>query len=239
MTVLTSSVFDLVDRIAAASTVCGVWDAYLGAAREVGLGYGVACFMPPNPDAEIQIISDALPDNWLQEYHSQGLAAGDLLMDRARASKTSFEWTMGDWDLSTLTPIQQRWRDHNLQRGIFGGLSILDFRRGEDMLMVICGPDGQLHSHDRLALYFTGQEAMLRLREMAGTVPNDHAPLSRRERECLQWAAVGKTDWEIGRILSLSEKTVNVYIERAKTKFGVSTRGQAVVLALRNGLIAA
>ena len=61
--------------------------------------------------------------------------------------------------------------------------------------------------------------------------------LGPRERECLQWVAEGKTDWEISEILSISEKTANTYIERAKHKFGVATRVQAVVHGLRAGQI--
>ena len=62
--------------------------------------------------------------------------------------------------------------------------------------------------------------------------------LSRRERECLALAANGKTDRQIGKILSLSEKTVSTYIQRAKLRYGVKTRIQAVVFALRDGEIA-
>jgi LuxR family quorum sensing-dependent transcriptional regulator len=236
MPILAKAVFDLVDRIAAAATVSGVWDAYFGAARAVGLPFGAAAFYPPDEKEPPRIITDGLPANWMREYYDQGLGEGDLLTPRARQSQSSFEWRMTDWNRATLTAPQQRWYDHNIATGLLGGLIIKDFRRGENMVLLVCGHDGVLETHDRLALYFAGQEAMLRLREMA--VP-DYAPLSRRERECLQWAAAGKTDWEIGRILSLSDKTVNIYIERAKTKFGTNTRAKAIVMALQGGLIAA
>jgi DNA-binding CsgD family transcriptional regulator len=67
--------------------------------------------------------------------------------------------------------------------------------------------------------------------------PSKVPSFSRRERECLQWYAAGKSEWEIGEILSISEKTANTYLERAKQKFGVATRKQAIVAALRNGVI--
>ena len=63
--------------------------------------------------------------------------------------------------------------------------------------------------------------------------------LSRRECECLALAATGKTDRQIGKVLSLSEKTVSTYIQRAKLRFGVHTRIEAVVCALRRGEFAA
>jgi len=53
----------------------------------------------------------------------------------------------------------------------------------------------------------------------------------------LNFVAAGKSDWAIGRILKISDKTVNFHVENAKRKFGVGTRIQAVVAAMRNGLI--
>jgi DNA-binding CsgD family transcriptional regulator len=53
----------------------------------------------------------------------------------------------------------------------------------------------------------------------------------------LRWVAAGKSDWAIGQILRISEKTVNFHVENAKRKLGVGTRIQAVVAAMRAGLI--
>ena len=44
--------------------------------------------------------------------------------------------------------------------------------------------------------------------------------------------AQGKSDWEIGRMLGISESTVHKHIEDAKRRFGVSTRIQLVVRSL-------
>lgn len=62
-------------------------------------------------------------------------------------------------------------------------------------------------------------------------------PLTPREIECLQWAAVGKTDWEIGQLLGITAATAHYHIERAKTKLDVTSRVQAVALAVLRGLI--
>ena len=63
--------------------------------------------------------------------------------------------------------------------------------------------------------------------------------LSPRETECLRWAALGKTDNEIGTILTISPRTARFHIENAKKKLGVATRIQAVTEALRLRAIAA
>lgn len=61
--------------------------------------------------------------------------------------------------------------------------------------------------------------------------------ITQREADCLSWVAQGKTDWEIGEILHISDNTAHWYIERAKRKLGVATRIQAVVTAIQFGII--
>jgi DNA-binding CsgD family transcriptional regulator len=52
--------------------------------------------------------------------------------------------------------------------------------------------------------------------------------LSRRERECLYWAAKGKTFGEIATILTLSERTVKFYLDIARHKLGAMNITEAV-----------
>jgi LuxR family transcriptional regulator, quorum-sensing system regulator BjaR1 len=61
--------------------------------------------------------------------------------------------------------------------------------------------------------------------------------LTPREREIISWVALGKPDWQIGRILMISPKTVNYHVETAKRKLGATTRGQAVAIAAGLGLL--
>ncbi|EXF95244.1 zinc protease [Pseudomonas fluorescens HK44] len=57
--------------------------------------------------------------------------------------------------------------------------------------------------------------------------------LSPRETEVLKWSADGKTAADIGRILSLSPRTVNFHIGRAIQKLGVTNKISAVVQAAK------
>jgi len=61
--------------------------------------------------------------------------------------------------------------------------------------------------------------------------------LTRREKDVLLWASEGKSAWEIGVILSISERTVKFHLSNIYRKFEVSTRAQAIVYALRNDLL--
>ena len=44
--------------------------------------------------------------------------------------------------------------------------------------------------------------------------------LTARELECMRWVAAGKTDAEIGNILSVSEATIKFHINGARRKLG-------------------
>lgn len=61
--------------------------------------------------------------------------------------------------------------------------------------------------------------------------------LTDREIDCLNWTAAGKTSAEIADILTLSEHTVNHYLNRATKKLNTVNRTQAVARALRIGII--
>ena len=60
--------------------------------------------------------------------------------------------------------------------------------------------------------------------------------LTRRERDVMAYVAEGKTDWEIGVILSLSETTARFHVDNARRKLGAVNRAHAVAryLALRS-----
>ncbi|ARQ13317.1 response regulator domain-containing protein (plasmid) [Rhizobium etli] len=61
--------------------------------------------------------------------------------------------------------------------------------------------------------------------------------LSSRERECILWVARGKSSWDIGHILGISDNTVNFHIKNAMRKLEVSSRTVAAVKALNSGII--
>ncbi|MEQ8483742.1 MAG: autoinducer binding domain-containing protein [Pseudomonadales bacterium] len=61
--------------------------------------------------------------------------------------------------------------------------------------------------------------------------------LSERELECLTWAALGRTDVEIGAVIHRSPATARFHIDNAVRKLGARNRTQAVAIAAHEGLI--
>lgn len=63
------------------------------------------------------------------------------------------------------------------------------------------------------------------------------AALTKREQQCVEWMANGKTAWETARILSISEATVVFHIENAKKKLGATTLAHAVAIAVSQRMV--
>lgn len=61
--------------------------------------------------------------------------------------------------------------------------------------------------------------------------------VSARELECLRWIAEGKTAWEAGVILGISERTVRFHLNAAREKLDCLTTTQAVAKAVAQQLI--
>ncbi len=62
--------------------------------------------------------------------------------------------------------------------------------------------------------------------------------LSRRELEIARWVSEGKTSPEVAVILSLSEYTVNDYIQSGMKKMGATNRLSFIAKTIRQGLVA-
>lgn len=70
------------------------------------------------------------------------------------------------------------------------------------------------------------------------TMPTKVArPITGRESEVLKWVQLGKTNWEIASILSISPLTVKNHIQNILRKLDVQNRSQAAMKANKLGLV--
>lgn len=80
------------------------------------------------------------------------------------------------------------------------------------------------------------QDAALRLM-LPAAQRQERPALTPRELEALRWTMDGKTAWEVGAILGISERTAVLHVNNAMHKLGCINKHQAVLKALRLGLI--
>ena len=111
----------------------------------------------------------------------------------------------------------------------------LPFRSGAGTALFFGGKDiGEKTNMREIANWAAAMAS--RLNEL-GETRKPAVRISKRERECLLWTSQGKTSYEIGMILGLSENTINNYLATVGRKLGAFNRPHMVGLALRNGYI--
>jgi LuxR family quorum sensing-dependent transcriptional regulator len=94
----------------------------------------------------------------------------------------------------------------------------------------VAGPhfdDREAHKPD---LHSLALHAFHRLEQLVARNLRRNVRLSDREREVLAWASEGKTAWEIGCILNLSQRTVEWHIGQVCRRLGAVNRLQAIAM---------
>jgi RNA polymerase sigma factor (sigma-70 family) len=121
--------------------------------------------------------------------------------------------------------------DHALATAVDEGyMGYIDKKAGADELL------GAVRSADAGDAYFSPYALARLLHERRSASDALHA-LPQREREVLQMLADGRSVDDIARSLRLSTHTVRNHIRRAMKHLGVHTRLDAVVAAVRAGVL--
>jgi LuxR family quorum sensing-dependent transcriptional regulator len=117
----------------------------------------------------------------------------------------------------------------------------LPVRRGAEPAgaVLVAGPSEIFDAAATAALKILAPAVFARALEFrAEAAKPGHGPaLTSREIDCLSWSARGKTSWEIGEILGVSEHTVTTHLRTAAIKLKAATRTHAVAEAMRCGMI--
>lgn len=179
----------------------------------------------------------SFPDSWVYRYQEARHEENDPVLKTVLATGLPFVWS----DAERLDP-DNIVMDEACQHGLRDGITVPAFGRNSsqavfsvvtDVRSTACNASA-VGSVLLTALYLL--EVVNRRTDQQGATPL--RPLTSREKDCLQWAAQGKTSWEIAGILSISERTAVFHIANAAKKLGATNRRQAVVRAITLGLIA-
>ena len=178
------------------------------------------------------------PQAWKESYSSKGYLDIDPTVHHGRRSGLPLIWSP---DLYRVAP--DFWAEAQAH-GLYAGWaqSVRDAHGAVGML-TLARSAKQIEPNeifaDRARISWLCQFAHV---GMAGLllprqVPESATALTVREKEVLRWTAEGKTAYEIGQILSVSERTVNFHINNVVFKFDASNKTQAAVKAATLGLL--
>ena len=180
------------------------------------------------------------PESWTRHYRERDLGRIDPTLIHARRSIAPVDWRrLPRCEVSDRVFREAREfgiSNHGMTvpvRGPFGDIGMLSVtsRMGEAewnrLIRRIVGDlqSAAVHLHD----------TVMRSDPLGKALRQPQ--LSAREREVLQWIAAGKTYRDVGEILSISDRTVEVHLRSAREKLHSLTTAQAVARAVSQGLI--
>ncbi|WP_226647061.1 autoinducer binding domain-containing protein [Microbulbifer variabilis] len=223
-----------------AQTVQQVKDRVQRSISAIGFDYYLIGLEDPAGAIDQYSVETNYPQDCVESYSRQKWVTRDPVVRHCRQSLVPIVWHREHFS-GDVGRLYEESESHGIATGVATSLRGASHNR----LMMISVASGATYTPrldswlqesmpmiQLLASY--AYEAISRIDREGATV---EAGLTRREDECLHWAAVGKTSWEISRILGCSEATVNFHFRNVIRKLGVTNRRQAVARALSIGLI--
>jgi DNA-binding CsgD family transcriptional regulator len=232
---------DFADVIKACASLDGVSETFRKAVAAHGYTASAGrCFVPTHDGR----IAKTLFRNWTREWAAlsdqKDFTAKSFVVSEARKRTTSFTW-QGILAERRLSSAEQDVLDSARAWGWNNGFVLPVHGAGGYFAVIsMASPERDLDlSETRLTnLKMIGMLAHERCCALAGVGTSNGLTeaLSPRELECMRWVADGKTDAEIGGILSISEATVKFHVNGARRKLGARNRAQAAARLVLCGL---
>jgi DNA-binding CsgD family transcriptional regulator len=185
---------------------------------------------------------DNAPDGYAAAMHDVPAMRRDPVMQHCRHQSVPIIW---DQDTYTRRGLGELWEEQarfGYHTGIAMALHLPEGRHfafGVERDQPLPSDGGELQRlvADLQLFAVHAQDAAMRL--LSPLLPQVDLPsLTPRELEALRWTMEGKTAWEVGAILGISERTAVLHVNNAMHKLGCTSKHQAVLRALRLGLIA-
>lgn len=207
--------------------------------------FGSRAFMVLNlpSDTSLELSTNSVITNWPAEmlslYDREGLLSTSPVLARLRRSSAPFPYDIEtqhahNRELDQHEYVVSLFTRYRMQRGAYFPVHDSAGNRGA---ISLSGDRPAFSSSEMQMLFYLFIHVADRLAEIRKQDVRTSDALTAREIDCLIWTAAGKTSIEIAEILKLSEHTVNHYLNRAAKKLDTVNRTQAVVKALRLGLI--
>jgi DNA-binding CsgD family transcriptional regulator len=204
------------------------------------IAYAPLC-LQKSVDANLFRAVCTYPPAWQARYFMKQYAKIDPVIARASEAVLPFDWDELPKDDPTTRAFFDDAADHDVGNT---GLSIpIRNRKGVRSLVSFTSN----YSKDEWAKFKSRN--MAKLQPMAFLIDTaaginfkltpEPVELSKREEECLIWAARGKTYHDIAGLLNLSFASVKTYLDTARHKLSCINLTHAVAVAIATGVIPA
>lgn len=197
-----------------------------------------------NKDApnEKALVLTSYSQQWREKYSSANYQNVDPTVEHSLKSSLPIFWEPNNYKNEQRDFFEEA-SAYGLRSGITLPLHDPDGRCGL-LSLVVEGQSGKYFSdgyiRDRLltAIYIRDIALETSKRFLKDTHQKaTPVSLTGREKEVIKWSAAGKTSWEIAKILSCSESTINFHFNNIRSKFNVNSRRQAIIKAIQGGAV--
>ncbi|MCA1510544.1 LuxR family transcriptional regulator [Bradyrhizobium sp. NBAIM01] len=218
------------------TSVASLKRLFLSAVAEEG--YENAVFARTNERGLVSLPWAHFPAGYVDTYKSEGWDKKDPVVRRAHFARRPFTWSETS-PRGGFTKEQKRFFEECRELGVHSGITIPipGTGRDVDLISLSLRTREEVPSHRMAHLYMLSVQYWLRYCELSGRRDPEVIPLTLQEAECLRWCKEGKTNWEIGEILRISEKTVEFHLSNGMRKLGANNRITAVIIGIKMGLI--
>ena len=187
------------------------------------------------------IVVDNTPQQYAEPYGDPNIGRRDPVMQHCRRQSVPIIWDQGTYVTQGAGELWEEMSQYGYCTGIAMALHLPEgrhFQLGVDRDRPLPSDPTELQRivADLQLFAVHAQDAALRLLLPTSLQPERPA-LTPRELEALRWTMEGKTAWEVGAILGISERTAVLHVNNAMHKLGCVNKHQAVLKALRLGLI--
>lgn len=212
--------------------------------RELGYDHTFLAILPDRNtpvEAQFAFLHSNYSSQWRSKYDDEKMEQFDPVVSHCAAKSIPLIWSPDIFSTRKQKAMYEEACGHGLQSGV-----TLPIHGANGELGILCfvadtKPDNRF-MHDAARSIpelscFRDYIFETSLQFIKKSVQPEQITLTPRELECLKWCATGKSSWDIGQILNCTEAAVNFHFTNIRFKFGTSTRHQALVKAIRMGVI--
>ncbi|MBC2859866.1 LuxR family transcriptional regulator [Stappia sp. 28M-7] len=203
----------------------------------------VMCGLLPAPstppdEARKSIFFGNWPAEWLERYVARRYVEIDPVISQIAATDAMFDWREARAPTDR-APLARRMMEEAREHGLSAGFALpFSGPAGGRGSISLSGERIELDPAHRTTLALLAAGAAERAAVLVhGERWRPASPLTGRERDCVAWAAEGKTEWETAAILGIAPRTVESHLAAARRKLDAANKVHLVARAFRLGLI--
>lgn len=176
------------------------------------------------------------PEEFNQKWVDENYIIHDPVIRYALLSNTVFDWKLANEHATRFgKKIYAELSDFSIVDGICIPIQVGHFPKG---MISVSHKNPNFSTNDLTNLQLVCIHAYTKYLKLTNVcMAKEVIELTKREVDVLHYVASGKTNWEIGKILDISEDGVKKHMHNITNKLDAANRTHAVTIGMRSGQI--